>query len=94
MGDGHDGIDKVASSWTLHGWIPPWTRAVVTLCGLKSPSMWMYDSTTYLNHAKNLRVNIVFAPSKLPHLLSCKLHALLSAAHLLVACLRDMYCVR
>ena len=91
MGDGHGGIDKVASSWTLHGWSPVWTRATValgwsrvwtratvalgwspvwtratvTLRGLKSPSTWMYDSTTYQNHAKNLRVYIVFAPSKL-----------------------------
>ena len=64
MGDGHGGIDKVASSWTLRGWSPPWTRATVTLHGLKSPSMWMYDSTTYQNHAKNLRVYIAFAPSK------------------------------
>ena len=38
MGDDHGGIDKVASSWTLHGWSPPWTRAIVTLRGLKSPS--------------------------------------------------------
>ena len=65
MGDGHGGIDKVASSWTLRGWSPPWTRAAVTLRGLKSPSTWMYGSTTYRNHAKNLRVNIAFAPSKL-----------------------------
>ena len=64
MGDGHGGIDKVASSWTLHGWSPPWTHATVTLRGLKSPSMWMYDSTTYRNHAKNLRVIIAFALSK------------------------------
>uniref|UniRef100_A0A8R7TG69 Uncharacterized protein n=1 Tax=Triticum urartu TaxID=4572 RepID=A0A8R7TG69_TRIUA len=34
----HGGIDKVASSWTLHGWSPLWTRATVTLRGLKSPS--------------------------------------------------------
>ena len=65
MGDGHGGIDKVASSWTLRGWSPPWTRATVTLRGLKSPSTWMYDSTTYRNHAKNLHVYIVFSPSKL-----------------------------
>ena len=65
MGDGHGGIDKVASSWTLRGWSPPWTRATVTLRGLKCPSTWMYDSTTYRNHAKNLRVYIAFAPSKL-----------------------------
>ena len=65
MGDGHDGIGKVASLWNLHGWSPPWTRAAITLRGLKSPSMWMYDSTIYRNHAKNLRVYIVFAPSKL-----------------------------
>ena len=25
--------------------------------GLKSPSTWMYDSTTYRNHAKNIRVS-------------------------------------
>ena len=65
MGDGHGGIDKVASLWTLRGWSPPWTRATVTLHGLKSPSTWMYDSTTYRNHAKNLCVYIAFAPSKL-----------------------------
>ena len=65
MGDGHDGIDKVASLWTLRGWSPPWTRAALTLHGLKCPSMWMYDSTTYQKHAKNLRVYIVFAPSTL-----------------------------
>ena len=65
VGDGHGGIDKVASSWTLRGWSPPWTRATVTLRGLKSPSMWMYDSTTYRNHAKNLNVYIAVAPSKL-----------------------------
>ena len=60
MGDGHGGIDKVASSWTLHGWSPPWTRAAVTLHGLKSPSTLAYDSTTYQNHAKNHRVFIAF----------------------------------
>ena len=78
MGDGHGGIDKVASSWTLRGWShvwthatvalgwsPVWTRATVTLRGLKSPSTWMYDSTTYRNHAKNHRVYIAFAPSNL-----------------------------
>ena len=57
MGDGPGGIDKVPSSWTLRGWSPPWTRATVTLHGLKSPSMWMYDSTTYRNHDKNIRVS-------------------------------------
>src|SRR3954466_9192438 len=30
------------------GWIPPWTRAVVTLRGLKSPSTWTYDSVGIL----------------------------------------------
>ena len=29
MDDGHGGIDKVASLWTLRGWSPPWTRAHV-----------------------------------------------------------------
>ena len=62
MGDGHGGIDKVASSSTLRGWIPPWNHATVTLRGLKSPSTWMYDGTTYRNHAKNLHVYIAFAP--------------------------------
>ena len=66
MGDGHGGIDKVASSWTLRGWSPPWTRATVTLRGLKSPSMWMYDSTTYQNHAKNLLIFIAFDLPSLP----------------------------
>ena len=55
--DGHGGIDKVASLWTLRGWSPPWTCATVTLRGLKSPSTWMYDSTTYRNHDKNIRVS-------------------------------------
>ena len=69
MGDGHGGIDKVASSWTLRGWSPPWTRTTVTLCGLKSPSTWMYDSTTYRNHTKNLHVYIAFAlPNTSPYL--------------------------
>ena len=66
MGVGRDGIDKVASSWTLRGWSPPWTRAAVTLRGLKSPSTWMYDSTTYRNHDKNLRVTklrLIFSTS-------------------------------
>ena len=57
MGDGHGGIDKVASSWTLRGWSPLWTREIVTLHGLKSPSTWMYDSTTYRNHDKNICVS-------------------------------------
>ena len=65
MGDGHGGIDNVASSWTLRGWSPPGTSATINLRGLNSPSTWMYDSTTYQNHAKNLYVNIAFAPSKL-----------------------------
>ena len=80
MGDGHGGIDKVASSWTLRGWSPPWTRATVTLRGLKSPSTWMYDSTTYRNHGKNHRV------SKLRLLFSTSLYYmcnLLSAAYTL-----------
>ena len=64
MGDGRGGIDKVASAWTLDGWSPPWTHATVTLRGLKSPSTWMYDSTTYQNHTKNLCVYIAFAFSK------------------------------
>ena len=71
MGDGHGGIDKVVLSWTLYGWSPPWTRATVTLHGLKSPSTWMYDSTIYWNHAKNLRVYIASAPAKLLPLPSC-----------------------
>ena len=89
MGDGHGGIDKVASSWTLRGWSPPWTRATitlrgwsppwtratVTLRGLKSPSTWMYDSTTYRNHAKNLRV------SKL------RLHTPISPLYILATCM-------
>ena len=60
----HGGIDKVASSWTLHEWSPPWTRVVVTLRGLKSPPTWMYNSSTYWNHAKTLRVSICVALSK------------------------------
>ena len=69
--DGHGGIDKVASSWTLHGWSPPWTSATITLRGLKYPSMWMYDSTTYQNHAKNLRVYIAFATPNPPFTFIC-----------------------
>ena len=86
MGNVHGGIDKVASSWTLHGWSPPWTRTTVTLRGLKSPTTWMYDSTTYQNHAKKTSVSpIAFESSKPFPLHSCKLHALLSAAHILFA---------
>ena len=77
VGDGHGGIDKVASSWTLRGWSPPWTCIAVTLRGLKSPSTWMYDSTTYRNHVKNLHVNIVFAPYKLLPLPSCAMFYIL-----------------
>ena len=83
MGDDRDGIDKVASSWTLRGWSPPWTRATVTLRGLKSPSTSMYDSTTYQNHDKTSVSPIAFEYSKPSSLHSCKLHALLSAAHIL-----------
>ena len=54
MQDGHGGIVKVVSSWTLREWIPPWTRATVTLRGLKSPATWMYDSTTYRNHGSKI----------------------------------------
>ena len=68
----------VASSWTLrgwsppwtratitlHGWSPPWTRATVTLRGLKSPSTWLYDSTAYRNHA-NAIVGIRFSTSNI-----------------------------
>ena len=68
MDDVHGGIDKVASSWTLLGWSPTWTRATVTLHGLKSPSMWMYDSTTYRNHAKNLRVSKLRLDTPIPSL--------------------------
>jgi len=64
MDDGYGGIDKVASSWTLRGWCPPWTHATVTLRGLKFSSTWTYNSTTYRNHAKNLHVSIVFAFSR------------------------------
>ena len=92
MGDGHGGIDKVASSWTLHGWSPPWTRATITLCGLKSPSTWMYDSTTYGTTTKTSVSPIAFESSNPFPLHSCKLHALLSAAHILFACLLVMYC--
>ena len=60
MDGSHGEIGKVASSWTLRGWSPPWTRAAVTLRGLKSPSTWTYDSTTYRNDAKNHRVFITF----------------------------------
>ena len=91
MGDGHGGIDKVASSWTLRGWSPPWTRAAVTLRGLKSPSTWMIappiGTTT-----KTFVSPIAFEFSKPFPLHSCKLHALHSAAHILFACLLDMYC--
>ena len=85
MGDGRDGIDKVASSWTLRGWSPPRTRATVTLRGLKSPSTWMYGTTT-----KTSMSPIAFEFSKPFPLHSCKLHALLSAAHILFACLLEL----
>ena len=90
MGDGHGGIDKVASSWTLLGWSPSWTRATVTLRGLKSPSTWMYDSTTYRYHDKTSVSPIAFEYSKPFPLHFCKLHALLSAAHILFACFLEL----
>src|SRR3954463_15220926 len=80
MGNSHDGIDKVASSWTLRGWSPPWTRATVTLRGLKSPSTWMYDSTTYRNHAKKhpcLQLHLNTPNPSLYILASCMLYFLL-----------------
>src|SRR3990170_2470379 len=92
MDGSHGGIGKVACSWTLHGWSPLWTRATVTLHGLKSPSTWMYDSTTYRNHGKNLRVSNCVSYSNPIPLHSCNLHALLSAAHILLPCLLEMYC--
>ena len=64
MGDGHGEIDNIGSSWTLHGWNPPWSHETITLRGLKSPSTWTYDSTTYRNHAKNHRVFIAFEISE------------------------------
>ena len=75
LGDGHGGIDKVASSWTLHGWSPPWTRATITLRGLKSPPIGTTTKTSVSP--------IAFAHSNPIPLHSCKLHALLSAAMLL-----------
>ena len=33
MGDGHGRINKVASSWTLHGWSPSWTWQSLTFVG-------------------------------------------------------------
>src|SRR3954469_20223764 len=85
----HGGIDKVASSWTLRGWSPLWTRATVTLRGLMSPSTWMYDNTTYRNHDKNIRVSncvwILQNPS-LCILASCMLYFPL-LTHSLHACL-------
>ena len=72
-------------------WSPPWTRATVTLRGLKSPSTWMYDSTTYRNHAKNLRVFIAFAHSNHIPLLSCNYHDLLFPLLILFPCLLEMY---
>ena len=59
-------LDRQGCFFVDTSWVePPWTRATVTLCGLKSPWTWMYDSTTYRNHAKNLHVYIAFAPSNL-----------------------------
>ena len=83
MDDGHGGIDKVASSWNLRGWSPPWTRATITLCGLKSPSTWTYDSTTYQNHAKNHHVCIgLHFPFPSLYILALA-YFILSAAHTL-----------
>lgn len=56
----HGGIDKVDFLWTLRGLSPLWTRATITIRGLKSPSTWIYDSSTYRNHVKNLRVIFAF----------------------------------
>ena len=52
MGDDHDGIDKVSSSWTLRGWRPPRTRATITLRGLKSPIAFAHSNTVPLHSCK------------------------------------------
>ena len=70
MGDGHGGIDKVSSSWTLRGWSPPWTRATVTLRGLKSmigsmPKVGMLIFGKYQMLASNwLATNFFCQPHK------------------------------
>ena len=69
MGDDHDGIDKVASSWTLRGWSPPWTRATVTLRGLKYPSIVFAYSNPIPLHSCNLHALLYAAHI----LLSCLL---------------------
>ena len=82
MDGSRGGIDKAASSWTPCVWSPPWTLAVVTLRGLKSPLTWTYNSATYQNHAKNRRVNLMRLIS-LPYSFTLHLHVLHSDAILL-----------
>src|SRR3989337_2265485 len=91
----HGGIDKVASSWTLRGWSPPWTRAAVTLRGLKSPSTLMYDSATYRNHGKNpLRLQIAFdlLHLSLLHVQCFTFRCLYSRIACVGCCLTCLYC--
>lgn len=82
MGGSRGGIDKAASSSTPCGWSPLWTLAVVTLCGLKSPLTWTYDSATYWNHAKNHRGNLMCL-IYLPYSSTLHLHVLHFTAILL-----------
>ena len=94
-----DPLWVVASSWTLCGWSPLWTRATVTLCGLAQPLPLVGWSL----HQRGCRIAppirttgktsvspIAFDFSKPFPLHSCKLHALLSVAHILFACFLEL----
>ena len=81
MGDGHGGIVKVASLWTLRGWSPPWTRATVILRGLKLHQRGCTIAPPIGTTAKTSVSPIAFAHSNPIPLHSCKLHALLSTAY-------------
>ena len=98
MGDGHGGIDKVASSWTLCGWLllrGPFVGGA--LCGL-AQSLPLGGALCGCTIAqpigttaqKSPCLQIAFESSNPFPLHSCKLHALLSAAHILFACLLEL----
>ena len=68
---------EASSSWRWPWWDrqgcffvdPSWVEPSVDSRNCYPP--WTYDSTSYRNHANNLRVYIVFAPSKVLPLPSC-----------------------
>ena len=100
MGDGHGGIDKVASSWTLRGWLllrGPFVGGALRGLAQPLPSVGGSLHQRGCTIAPPIRTTtktsvspIAFEFSKPFPLHSCKFHALLSATHKLFACLLEL----